>query len=288
MQDNAEAVAGAIVFALLLGSAMVWAAAARRVASGRPLVEFEHRMRVTWSGLDLVVLVISFIFCEVAAAAIALRIPNESAAGMTPETLLAASVARLIWVGFAAVYLIIKAGAYLDDLGFDWSRLGRDARLGGLVFLAAIVPVYAIQFFFVYAVGIESEHPVMLLTQQHSGAWILVLATVAAVGVAPLFEEFAFRVLLQGWLESQQVRLRQLRGAGDGAKPGFAPIVIASAVFALLHLGHGPDPIPLFVLSLFLGYAYRQTHRIGPPLLIHVGVNALAMFNLWVLFLTVE
>jgi membrane protease YdiL (CAAX protease family) len=285
MQDNVEAVARPILFAVLLGSAMVWAAVARRFARGQPPLDFEPRMRVTWSGLDMVVLGITFLSCEVVAATLAARMTGASADGMSAESLLAASIARLIWLAFAVVYLVFKAGAYLDDLGFDTSRPGRDARLGGLTFLAAIVPVYAIQLFFVYVVKIPSEHPVLRLTQQQPSVWILALATVAAVGVAPLFEEFVFRVVLQGWLESQQVRLRRLRGAGYDEKPGFAPIVIASAVFAMLHLGHGPDPFALFVLSLFLGYAYRQTHRIGPPLLIHFGVNALAMINVWVLFL---
>lgn len=282
MQDNAEAVAGPILFALLLASAVAWSWIAQRLARGQAPVAFEPRMRVSWSGVDLAVLAITFLFCEVAASVLARHLAGESAPGMSPETLLGASIGRAIWLAFAVAYLIFKAGAYFDDIGFDTSRLGRDARLGGLLFLAAIVPVYAIQWFFVYVLDMPSEHPVLQLTREHPSVWVLVLATVAAVGVAPVFEEFVFRVVLQGWLESQQSRLRQMRGASD--KPGFAPIVIASAVFALLHFGHGPDPIALFVLSLFLGYAYRQTHRIGPSLLIHFGVNALAMVNLWVLF----
>jgi membrane protease YdiL (CAAX protease family) len=286
MQDNVEAVARPILFAVLLGSAMVWAAVARRFARGQPPLDFEPRMRVTWSGFDMVLLGITFMCCEVVAATLAARMTGASADGMSPESLLAATIARLIWLAFAVVYLVFKAGAYLDDLGFDTSRPGRDARLGGLMLLAAIVPVYAVQLFFVYVAKLPSKHPLLQLTEQRPSVAVLALATVAAVGVAPFFEEFLFRVVLQGWLESQQVRLRQLRGAGNDEKPGFAPIVIASAVFALLHIGHGPDPIALFVLSLFLGYAYRQTHRIGPPLVIHVGINALAMINVWVLFFT--
>jgi membrane protease YdiL (CAAX protease family) len=104
--------------------------------------------------------------------------------------------------------------------------------------------------------------------------------------VAPLFEEFAFRVVLQGWLESQQVRLRRLRGEFGDQQPGFAPIVITSVMFALLHFGYGPDPFALFVFSLFLGYAYRQTHRILPPLVVHACLNGWTMLNLWILFLS--
>jgi hypothetical protein len=280
MQDNVEAVARPILFAVLLGSAMVWSAVARRSARGQPPVEFEPRLRVTWSGFDLLVLGIAFLCCEMVAAAFT----GVTAGGMSGPTLLAASLARLFWLAFTVLYLVFKSGAYLDDLGLDTSRLARDARLGGMIFLAAIVPVYAIQLFFVYVIDIPSEHPVLQLTQQQPSVWMLVLATVAAVGVAPLFEEFVFRVVLQGWLESQQARLRGLNRPGGGEKPGFAPIVVASAVFALLHLGHGPDPIALFVLSLFLGYAYRQTHRIVPPLVVHACLNGWTMVNLWAMY----
>lgn len=38
--------------------------------------------------------------------------------------------------------------------------------------------------------------------------WALVLCGLSAVVVAPIVEEFLFRVLLQGWLEAAQRRLR--------------------------------------------------------------------------------
>ena len=47
--------------------------------------------------------------------------------------------------------------------------------------------------------------------------------------------------------------------------------------FALVHFSHGPDFVPLFVLSLGLGYLYRQTHRIMPSLVVHFGLNLMTM-----------
>jgi membrane protease YdiL (CAAX protease family) len=55
------------------------------------------------------------------------------------------------------------------------------------------------------------------------------------------------------------------------------PIVIASIIFAVLHLGQGAAPIPLFLLSLGLGYLYRQTGNVTAPLVVHILLNALTM-----------
>lgn len=51
------------------------------------------------------------------------------------------------------------------------------------------------------------------------------------------------------------------------------PIVVTSLVFALMHAGQGAAPIPLFVLSLGLGYLYRQTGRMTAPLVVHFVLN---------------
>ena len=61
----------------------------------------------------------------------------------------------------------------------------------------------------------------------------------------------------------------------------WTPIIIASTVFALLHISQGPAAIPLFVLAMGMGYLYRQTHRITPSLVVHLLLNACAMATLW-------
>ncbi|MEX0978341.1 MAG: CPBP family intramembrane glutamic endopeptidase [Pirellulales bacterium] len=291
-----EAVVAALSLALFVGSMLLWAAIIRRLALRQPLVELEPREPVPWTGFDVVLLAMVMLFFEMLALGIVSSaggpissdtVASDVAAGeaaISPARLLAASFARIAWIVFAALYLIFKSGAYVEDLGFDTSRLGNDARLGGLIFVAAIVPVFAVQWFFVYGLGMPSEHPLVKLSQEQPSTTILALATLMAVVVAPLFEEFAFRVVLQGWLESHQARLRQRLGGDGQDKPGFAPLVITSVLFALLHFGYGPDPFALFVFSLFLGYAYRQTHRIVPPLVVHACLNGWTMVNLWAMY----
>ena len=62
---------------------------------------------------------------------------------------------------------------------------------------------------------------------------------------------------------------------------GVVPICISSLVFAMMHLGHGAAPIPLFVLALGLGYLYQRTGRLLPCILVHMLLNGTSMAILW-------
>jgi membrane protease YdiL (CAAX protease family) len=64
---------------------------------------------------------------------------------------------------------------------------------------------------------------------------------------------------------------------GPNSLLSFMPVIISSLVFAALHLGHGLDPIPLFVLAIWLGYLYQRTHRILPCIVLHFLVNAVSL-----------
>jgi membrane protease YdiL (CAAX protease family) len=59
------------------------------------------------------------------------------------------------------------------------------------------------------------------------------------------------------------------------------PIVTSALVFALLHVGHGPAPLPLFFLALGLGYLYQRTHRLWAPVLVHCLLNSSSLVMLW-------
>jgi membrane protease YdiL (CAAX protease family) len=203
--------------------------------------------------------------------------------------------------------------------------------LGVSTFIAALVPVFAIQFLLTRLV--PSEHPVQELLTNDPSPRMLLLCVLSAVVVAPLAEEFLFRVLLQGWMEEVSLEWREGKQEGSPpiaaapsaaetfvpfelpstAEPASAtsaegpnpyssplaapqhiekprtiairlmplPIFFSSLLFALLHWRHGPDPVPLFVLALMLGYLYQKTHRIWPSLVVHACLNAWSLSVLW-------
>ena len=60
------------------------------------------------------------------------------------------------------------------------------------------------------------------------------------------------------------------------------PVFVSAAIFALMHVAHGPDWVPLFIFAIGLGFLYQRTGRILPCLIVHVLLNAC---SLTVLFL---
>ena len=66
--------------------------------------------------------------------------------------------------------------------------------------------------------------------------WVFLLCVISAAVVAPISEEFLFRVLLQGWLEALEHRWRRQMPTLRRLIPrGTGPILLTSLLFARLH-----------------------------------------------------
>lgn len=283
MNESAALFTSTLIGLVLLGSLAAWVGIGLALRERRAVVEFSPRRPAPWSGADLLLLAVTFLGFEFLAAGGARALAGDDDRTAILWVLLFQSVARVLWFAFAVAHLMLR-GATASDLGWDALHLKSDLVAGFWLFLAAIVPVLAVQLFFTQYLKIPSEHPLIELTQDGASLTLMIGATIAAAGIAPWFEEFVFRVVLQGWLEGEQVRLRKARDPEASEQPGYAPLVVASLVFAGMHFSAGPDPVAIFVLSLFLGYAYRQTHRILPSLVIHAGINGWTMLNLWIMY----
>jgi membrane protease YdiL (CAAX protease family) len=80
-----------------------------------------------------------------------------------------------------------------------------------------------------------TEHPIAQLLRD-KGPLAFVLAFSVGVAIAPVVEEFLFRVLLIGWLESaERRRLRRLSRLLRTLPRGMIPIFLSSLLFASLH-----------------------------------------------------
>jgi membrane protease YdiL (CAAX protease family) len=65
-----------------------------------------------------------------------------------------------------------------------------------------------------------------------------------------------------------------------GLPHGWVPILVSSLLFSLAHVGHGFDPVPLFLLAVILGYMYQRTHHIVPCIVTHMLFNLLTLIAL--------
>jgi membrane protease YdiL (CAAX protease family) len=222
-------------------------------------------------------------------------------------------------VAFLAVVVAVS-GATRDDLGLpkNGRQFLCDVRIGILAWLAALAPVYGAQMVMISLGGPTEGHPLINLVQGHASPLLFLLAFAAAVLVAPVCEELLFRLLLQGWLEKWEDRrlgwrnktmsdeqemaeedvpdsvpsasdirlsspsMDQPPRAGLANLPfGWLPIVVSALLFAMAHIGYGPEPVPLFLFALILGYVYQRTHRIVPCVVTHALFNGTSLFALW-------
>jgi membrane protease YdiL (CAAX protease family) len=186
-------------------------------------------------------------------------------------------------------------------LGFSPTRLPRGALAGviGTGFMLPVVYCSMVVAELVYRwVRYEhpSEHDLLRAMGETADAVIKYLAILAAVVVAPLWEELLFRGHIQTLIREGLIRVRAPLDAPGfpldvpGAAPGvpgatrveverpralesWAALVLTSLLFAGVHQPWTFPPI--FCLSLCLGYAYERTGNLWAPVVMHALFNGL-------------
>jgi membrane protease YdiL (CAAX protease family) len=169
-----------------------------------------------------------------------------------------------------------------------------------LVFVASLVTEFVWQ-------TLHYEHPAeheLLKVLGEGGSPLLrIVLVVAAVAIAPLFEEALFRGHLQTLLTYAWVRLGRRPSRGfevivpePGVAAPYVPeaprrepsvrmrwtsVIVTAALFSLVHpLWMRP---PIFVLAICLGYAYERTGNLWTTITMHAvfnGVNTVLFMTL--------
>ena len=352
------------VLLALLTAFRLWLRAFGRLQAGQRILPHEPRRLAPWGLVDVLGTVVLLVVLQTVALGCLPR-DQRPAAGLALEAmqpnqrvgvLLASVVAELAAAAISLAAVKLRSRASWLDMGFDVRKMAADVRLGGAAFLMLAPPVYLIQMTLVY--WFPSQHPLIVAIKKDPDPLFLMLSGFTAVIVAPLAEEYFFRVLLQGWCEriaaagadllslflggvaspgspptvatpesptaSSEPHSRPensslapvLREEGRGEEPGctcqgnlstdpqeppvepaspepivvaelvvppsFWPIGLSAGLFAAMHASHGPDPIPLLLLALGLGYLYQRTHRILPCLVVHFLLNSCSLVMLLV------
>jgi membrane protease YdiL (CAAX protease family) len=102
------------------------------------------------------------------------------------------------------------------------------------------------------AAQLDQSHLLSRVLLESPDAWTIVLGVESAIIVAPLTEELVFRLLLQGWLEMLERRLRRRVAWLRRVVAGLLPIVPVALLFAAMH-SRTPGPrmdLPLVVLAV--------------------------------------
>ena len=252
MPDEPQAVTIALlakvigVFVVVVGAA-AWVD--RRLVA-RPLWAEEPRSVVPWGAESVVGVAVLYFALLVLMASLrngllAVAMANVAIAILTPALLRATS------------------GARLGDLGLTSRDLGRNL-LRGAAGCALVLPLVYLVNYDAVSIWTPQIHPAQEAIMARSPTALL-----GAVVAAPLAEEILFRGVLLGALWKRR-------------SPNAALVANAavSLLFAGLHAGQWPAPIPLFVLSLAFGEAYRRSGSLVAPIAMHVCFNALTSATL--------
>jgi membrane protease YdiL (CAAX protease family) len=240
---------------------------------------------------------LSLLVFQALAINIAARI-SLSEADSQLARVLAGALGGLAAVTVSATAISLHSGASWTDFGVDRQHVLADLRLGGLAFLMLAPPVYGVQHLLVQ--WFPSQHPLLSLLTEHGSPVVYLVVGLSAALIAPLTEEYLFRLLLQGWTEgalaartetlasphavsipghTDELRSEPKRDepSTPTMKAGWMAILVSATLFAALHASHGPDPIPLFILAIGLGYLYQRTHRIVPCITVHLLLNSVTL-----------
>jgi membrane protease YdiL (CAAX protease family) len=184
-------------------------------------------------------------------------------------------IATLAALVCTLAYLRLIHGATLSHLSLIPTK--RDIRRGLVATVWILSPVLIINL--IISNLVKYEHPVTDLLAQQSNAGTFLLLFFSAAVVTPIAEELQFRLLLQGGLQqlADPPPPRQTESSAPSNsswQPLTAwPVYVTSLIFGLLHYGQGAAPIPLFFLSLGLGFLYQRTGRLVPAIVVHMMLN---------------
>ncbi|MDV6032319.1 MAG: CPBP family intramembrane metalloprotease [Phycisphaera sp. RhM] len=179
-------------------------------------------------------------------------------------------IANLVAFVLTLTFLRLTQGATLAHLSLVPNR--DDVRRGLFATVWILAPVLLLNL--LVSNLVQYEHTVTNLLAEESGTRTFLALLVSAACLTPIVEEFQFRLLLQGGLQ-QIADPPPDSDAMSFWKPSTAwPIYVTSLLFAAMHWGQGAAPIPLFFLSVGLGFLYQRTGRLVPAIVVHMLLNA--------------
>jgi len=229
---------GLLVLLFLAGGVVIWVWLIARLARGQTIVQWQPRRLVPWGFIDLFFAFVVLVMSSLAAGAmfpIARPVPQPvilpSPLEVTAEAngddrpiaepavkprqiellkqlslpdarqLVAMDCAiKAITAVIVFAFISLRLRPTMDDWGLSLQHWQADWQLGAGTFLATFIPMMLLQLILVQVVGWKYEHPLIELAKSKDIPFFA-LAFLSAVIMAPLFEEFVFRGLIQGWLD---------------------------------------------------------------------------------------
>jgi membrane protease YdiL (CAAX protease family) len=168
----------------------------------------------------------------------------------------------LLGAGAGVIWMLLTRGepAQFRSFGVDDRRLAAQVRNALVTVTAAWLPVFVVLLATLPLRTSQRQHSVFQLLDEWPSLEIYAWAVLAAVVLAPIFEELVFRVILQTWL---------------ARRIGRAAVPTAALLFAAVH--RFPDSLAIIPLALVLGDAYDRRRSYWEVVTAHALFNAVML-----------
>ncbi|GIX00584.1 MAG: hypothetical protein KatS3mg111_3916 [Pirellulaceae bacterium] len=233
---------GMMMLGGLAGSALAWAMVLRRWYQGKTVLPRRPWEPRRWGLIDLILTVAVFyclqmLFFGLGVTWLDIDVNALRNAEATPPIGFTAlvSLSNLGTVGIITAWIVARYRRGAQHAGWTADVI-REVGIGMVAGLLVIPVVYVLSAVVSTAFDTKYAHPILDSMRAEASLVGFLLAVFVAVITAPVSEEFAFRVLLQGWLEAIPGRDKsavlfgassdttaQDEGEAVAAKPSFPP-----------------------------------------------------------------
>lgn len=296
LPEPAQLLIGLLVLGMLAVSGTVWALTIGRLRAGVPLIPGRPGREVPWGPGAVFLGFLVWLAVSNAAGQLLVAWRGGVDAVRIADQMAAVAGVNAIVLLIVPLSLRAIAGATAADLGIVRGTIGRDLRLGFGAAMLLAPPIYAVQGL-ALTIWEPTAHPIQTMLSKEYSPTIAGLAILSAMVLAPAAEELLFRGIFQGWLERRLNAPRPVPMPFEPAptadeSPWAAPtaasaarvapiarwavLLLPAVVFAGVHAGQWPAPIPLFLLAIGLGVLYRRTGGIVAPIAMHATFNGIS------------
>lgn len=252
-----------LVLTLLFESIAVWVTFLRARQNSQDWLEWCEESRATWDKyLEVVIIGLTFLLLSLHLAPQLEKLaPADLAPQPAPEVLplwkLALHLCNSAGIAFVLGVMLVSSEAP-SKFGFKLHSLTAQIRDGVNGYLLALLPTATLMLLTASVRTPENQNSLLTLLARSDDFLSLILICLAAVVIAPLYEELLFRVILQGWLSAN------FRSTTS--------IVVTAVLFAAIH--GVIDGVALIPLALILGYVFHRRHSYVSVIVIHGLFNA--------------
>ena len=171
---------------------------------------------------------------------------------------------ELIVTFIAILYLLVLEGRKMLELKWKWRYPVYLLLAYGVNHLSGIV--------FSFLTPATSNQMALNEMIEMTGRQELLYFLLITCLLGPISEELVYRgVLMNTFLKDS---------------PWYGDVLLSACVFGYVHVADGITPLAFFTYAsggAILAFLYRKTHSLYYPILLHIMINILAFWELWVL-----